>query len=196
MAAAACAGPSADPTSTTMATPTTLAATTTTEVERTTTSSVTTTSSPPPPTIDVIAGDYLYQGVPETVPLGTRLVLVNDSETEFHELAIGFMGDDMTPIEEMAMLNDPRSIASQYAPLRTVLFARPGEVYYDQITGPGYGPPDLNRPGRWVLFCSIPVGTDPQDAVAQVATGNPMVLPPDTQRHYQVGMFIEVFVEG
>jgi hypothetical protein len=71
-----------------------------------------------------------------------------------------------------------------------VLLAAPGG---EQIAAVGDG--TLAEPGRYLLFCAIPIGADPQEYLeaAQTSDGPPQVDggPP----HFTAGMYGEVTVE-
>ena len=53
--------------------------------------------------IEITAIDYAFVGVPESVPAGTELTLVNDSAVEVHELvAVRLPDDEDRPVAEEA----------------------------------------------------------------------------------------------
>lgn len=135
----------------------------------------------------VTASDYTFAGLPDEVPAGTQLRLVNDSSVEIHELvAIRVPDGDDRPIEEL--LHDP---ALQTMPPATVLVTPPGA---EQI--PAVGDGTLAETGRYVVICTIPTGVAPQaflDAVKAAGGGKP-VIPDAGAPHLAHGMFAEVVV--
>ncbi len=194
--AASCGGSSAETTSTSSATsPTTAnAIETTTPLITTTTSPATTTTTEPPPTIEIVAHDHFFEGVPtEPVPLRTTLTLTNASDSEFHSLAIGHFGEDQTPLDELAKLGLWELIFA--GELTSVLFAMPGEEYYGRLTGSGWKPPVLDRVGRWVIFCNVPRGSDPEKVRTHLETTD---QPPEEiegePRHNELGEIAELWV--
>ncbi len=155
------------------------------------TSTTTTTDAPPEP-IEVRAVDYGFEGLPASVPVGTMLTLVNESEMELHELvAIRLPDDESRSVDELVQL-PPDELASFFPMVETVIIAPPGESGFP-IEGIGM----LKKPGRYLVICAIPIGADPDEymaAAAQSQGGPPDVAggPP----HLAAGMYGEVIVEG
>ena len=185
-----------DPTVTT--TGSTSATTTTSTTTTTTTAAPTTTTIAAPtttiPEITVVATDYRYEGLPETVPVGTRVSLVNESSAEFHEMAIVKLNDSETrPVEELSQLpfEELHYRGIEIGSIRSVVFAMPESPQYTFVLGP----PAFGGPGRYIVFCSILVGADPERARTAVERG-PMHSVEGVPRHYEVGMMTEVIVEG
>lgn len=150
-------------------------------------------SAPAGSVLEVEAVDYSFENLPDSVPAGTQLALVNNSENELHELvAIRLPDDETRPVEELVQLPEAElgAIMGQ-GPPATVLLAAPGG---EQIAAVGDG--TLTEPGRYVVICAIPTGADPQaflDAAAASAEG-----PPDVEGgppHFVHGMFAELTVE-
>jgi hypothetical protein len=179
----------------------TTAAPTTISVAAATTSRVvpsTTTEAPgptTPPDLVITATDYEYHGVPETVPPGTTIRLVNASNSEFHSAYIIRLpdGDERTREELTAM--SPQDLLPHYGPgrgvMQVVIYARPGESQYSM----DLGGPRVRAPGRYVIMCFIPVGANPVEMEDQVPWGPPKQTE-GVPRHDQVGMFAEFTVEG
>jgi hypothetical protein len=193
---ASCSGePSSDEATSTTATPTTIS------VAAVTTSTVappTTTEAPAPttpPDLVITATDYEYQGVPETVPSGTTIKLVNASTSEFHSAYIIRLpdGDERTR-EELAAIS-AQDLLPHFGPGRGVMqvaiYARPGESQYWTDLGGSR----VRAPGRYVIMCFIPVGADPAEMEEQVPWGPPQQTE-GVPRHDQVGEFAEFTVEG
>ena len=157
---------------------------------------VTTTTEPAdvttsqPGLIEITGIAFGYLGIPSTVPLGTRLEFVNGSEEEFHELVVfRLSGDDTRAVEDI-MLLPADELINQAGALVGVAFALPGESAYE------YQPAllVLDQPGRYIFFCTVPEGADPEEVRRQVETGRPSQIDL-TPAHYQLGMFAEIVVE-
>lgn len=144
-------------------------------------------------TVDITAVNYAFQGVPATMPAGSTITLVNDSEDEVHEV-VAFRINDDADISVEDMLALPEEELGQYVtpgPPAMVLVAPPGGDGF-----PAVGDGTLTEPGRYALACFIPTGADPQeylDAAQEGGEGPPQVEggPP----HFTQGMFAELTVE-
>lgn len=147
-------------------------------------------SSTPDEPLTVTAIDYGYVGLPDEVPVGTEIALVNDSEVEVHEFVAVRLDDDETrPVEELVQL-PPEELGALFAGVETVIIAPPGS---DGVTVEGDG--TLGSPGRYAVVCVIPTGADPDEylaAAAKAEGGPPDVAggPP----HIVSGMFAELVV--
>ena len=146
-----------------------------------------------PDLIEVVAVDFHFEGLPERVPAGTQLTLVNEAPSELHEIvALRLPDDEDRPVDELASLS-PEEMGPTLASLEPsmVLLAAPGG---EQIAAVGDG--TLTEPGRYLLICMIPTGIDPDvylQAAAESEGGPPQVDggPP----HIVHGMFAELIVE-
>tara|TARA_R100000306_G_C4323392_1_gene116366 strand:- start:80 stop:706 length:627 start_codon:yes stop_codon:yes gene_type:complete len=162
-----------------------------TETETTETEAETAESDPEPAEpVVVTAVDFGYEDLPDRVPAGTRLALVNESPVELHELVAFRIPDDedrsvdelvaLPPDEMMPLLGEPA----------TVLLAAPGS----DETIPAVGDGTLTEPGRYAVICVIPTGADPDEYLSAAATsdGPPEVAggPP----HAANGMYAELTV--
>jgi hypothetical protein len=147
-----------------------------------------------PTTIEVRAVDFAFEGLPDRVPAGTRLTLVNDAPTELHELVAVRLADDeersadelmALPPEEMG----PTLFASDPA---AVLLTPPGG---EQIAAVGDG--TLAEPGRYLILCVIPTGVEPDVylAAAAEAEGGPPQIEGAGPPHIAHGMYTELIVE-
>lgn len=155
----------------------------------------TTTSAPaeedqPGAPVEVTAVNYEFQGLPDTVPAGTVLSLVNESATELHEIGAFRLDDDEErSVEELVAL--PQGEFDPGIPAM-VLWASPGG---EQIAAVGDG--TLTEPGRYALICSVPTGADPEAYLKAArephGSGPPKVEggPP----HFTQGMYAELTVE-
>jgi len=146
-----------------------------------------------PDTVEVTAIDYGYEGLPETMAAGTQLTLTNSSTTELHELVAFLLAEDEErSAEEIAALPEAELGALFAGEPATVLLALPDGG--DMI--PAVGDGTISESGRYVVFCAIPVGADPQEylAAAEASEGGPPQVeggPP----HFVEGMYGEFTVE-
>lgn len=141
-----------------------------------------------PMTVEIVGDDYSFAGVPEEIAAGATVTLRNDSDEELHEIvAIRLADDEDRPAAELIQL-PPEEAAALGAPAAVIL----APVGGGNINAVGTG--TLDEPGRYLLFCSIPVGADGEEYVAAAATsdGPPQVDggPP----HLVEGMWAEVTV--
>jgi hypothetical protein len=188
----------AESSTTTQASTTSSTSTPTSTVAVTTTTTTTTTSKPA--TIEVVAGDYFYEGVPETVPVGTRLSLFNSSAREFHEMVVFKLDPaEQRTIEELSMLPNIELVGRQDAgavgvgEVLSVVFAMPESEQFTYVRNA----PVLVEEGRYIIFCGIPIGMDPVEA--RNLTGQGAIKDADTDgvpRHYRVGMMTEIVASG
>jgi hypothetical protein len=143
--------------------------------------------------IEVRMVDYTYEGLPSTVPAGTRFAVVNGSATELHELVAFRLPDgEDRPIGELLTLAPPELIGALGGEPVAVLLAAPGGPMI-----PAVGDGTLAEPGRYAIVCFIPTGADPQeylDVAAETEEGPPQGVaggPP----HFVNGMAAELTVE-
>jgi hypothetical protein len=143
-------------------------------------------------TIEVVAFDYGYEGIPDSVDAGTVFTLVNTAPAELHEfVALRLPDDEDRPVSELVTLPIEELGAILAVEPAAVLLALPdgGQMI------PAVGDGTLAEPGRYAIICMIPTGADPQgylDAAAASQGGPPEVEggPP----HIALGMFAEVTV--
>jgi len=142
--------------------------------------------------LEITGVDYAFEGVPASVPVGTRLTFTNSSDAEVHEIVAVPLGDEETrPIAEIVA--DPAGIGALLGggPPTAVIVASPGGDQPGAVVGDG----TLAEPGRYALICTIPTGVDPDEylAAAAAAQGGP----PDVEGgppHFVNGMVAEVEV--
>lgn len=139
--------------------------------------------------IAVTAVDYSFNGVPDTASVGSQLTLSNASEAEVHELVLIRIDDAETrPLEELLEL--PEEETEEFSEFKGVSVAFPGEagtVVDGSLT--------LDEPGRYALFCFIPLGADPEAFREAVESGSEE--PPEVEGgapHVTQGMFAELTV--
>jgi hypothetical protein len=147
-----------------------------------------------PTTIQVRAVDFSFEDLPERVPAGTTLTLVNDAPTELHELvAVRLPDDEERSVDELVSLPPdelgPTLFAEEPA---AVLLAAPGG---EQVAAVGDG--TLREPGRYLIMCVIPTGVDPDEyfAAAAESEGGPPQIENAGPPHIAHGMFAELVVE-
>lgn len=196
LVAAACGDDSAGSATTT---PPPNAATTLPPQSTTTTAALvatTQTTAPGPTTVTLTAIDYGYADPPASVPAGTTLVLQNDSDVEVHEIVAVFLPNDETRTAAELFALPPDDFLSLPFNMRpsAVLIAPPGDSSF-AVSGTGR----LGSPGRYLIFCQIPIAVDPQVYLAAVesrAAPGPPVIEGANLPHFTAGMWTELVVEG
>ena len=148
-----------------------------------------------PEPVEVVAVDFEFRDLPESVPAGTRLTIVNEAATELHEIvALRIPDEEERSADELVQL-PPDELEAAMGPIApaTVLLAAPGG---DQITAVGDG--TLDEPGRYLLVCMIPTGVDPDAylAAAAEAGDEPPQIDGGGAPHIAHGMYAELIVEG
>lgn len=141
--------------------------------------------------IDVVAIDYAYQNLPESVPAGTEFTLENRSSEEVHEVvAFRLPDDEQRSVEELLQLGEEEFQQIVAGPPAMVAVAPPNAEGFVPV-----GDGTLTEPGRYAFICTIPVGADPQAYLeaAQQSQGGPVDVPGGPP-HFVEGMFGEVTV--
>lgn len=143
------------------------------------------------PTLEVVAVDYAFEGLPDEVEAGTRLTLRNDAAGELHELVAFRLDDDEErSVDEIVQL-PPEEMQGVLGEPTTVILAPPES---EQVAVP-VGDGTLSEPGRYALVCVIPTGADPEEYMAAAADSDG---PPDVAGgppHIAHGMYAEIVVE-
>jgi hypothetical protein len=138
--------------------------------------------------VEVTLGDFTFGDLPDEVPVGTRLTVVNDAPTELHELVAFRLADgDERPVDEIVASGLEEVLSS--GPPAAVLLAAPGG---EQISAVGDG--TLAEAGRYLILCAIPTGADPAEYLAAAATSDG---PPDVAGgppHFVNGMVDDLVV--
>ncbi len=141
---------------------------------------------------EVVAVDYEFRQLPRRIRAGTKLTLHNDSKAEVHELvAFQLPPDEKRTAKELFALPSDKLFELFRGEPATVLLAPP-----DERSFPAVGDGTLTRPGRYVIFCAIPTGADPQEYLRQARESKGG--PPDVAGgppHFTAGMFGELVVE-
>ena len=150
-----------------------------------------------PATVEVIGVDYDYRGLPDEVAAGTELVFHNESEIEVHELVALRLDDDDDRSAEEILALPPDQLGPLMTRVSSVIIAAPAG---DDGPAEGLvveGSSVLDRAGRYVVFCAIPTGADPEVylAAAAEAEGGPPDVPGGPP-HFVEGMVAELVVTG
>jgi plastocyanin len=138
-------------------------------------------------TLVVTAVDYGFEGLPETVPVGTKISLVNDGN-EPHEFVAMLIPDDETrPVEELVQLSEEElgAVFGDAEPA-TVILAATGQT---DVPGAVVGDGTLTEPGRYAIVCFLPTGSD--DSILE-SDGPPPAG--DAPPHAMQGMVAELTV--
>ena len=127
---------------------------------------VTTTVADAPSTVTVRLVDYGFEDVPKSVPAGTKLEIVNESDKELHELvAFRLADDEQRPLSELLSLPEAEAMAILGDPA-TVLLQAPGGG-----TIPAVGDGTLAEPGRYGVY---------QPTTSTTTCGQPALAKSDT----------------
>jgi len=123
--------------------------------------------------LDAVAIDYGFEGVPATLPAGTTIVTLDNQSAagEFHELTIARINDGVTETVEQILAMSATDAAARVS-LAASASAEVGAL--------GGATIDL-VPGRYLYACFVPMGS----IGAQEGTGDP---------HYRAGMYGEFTV--
>lgn len=141
-----------------------------------------------PTAIEIVGDDYSFVGVPEEIAAGATITLRNDSDDELHEIVALRLPDD-----------EDRSAAAllQLPPEETGAFGRPAAVILAPVGGGNInavGSGTLDEAGRYLLFCSIPVGADEAEYLEAAATSETAPEVDGGPPHFVEGMWAEVTV--
>ncbi len=123
--------------------------------------------------LDTIAIDYGFEGIPATLPAGTTIVTIDNQSAagEFHELTIARFNDGVTETAEQILALSGEDAAARVM-LQASASAEAGEI----------GGATINLvPGRYLYACFVPMGS----IGAQEGDGAP---------HYTAGMYGEFTV--
>jgi plastocyanin len=144
-------------------------------------------------TVEIELVDYAFEGIPDSVPAGTKITVKNSSTVEFHELVAFKLPDDETrSSEELVNLPEDELGALFAGEPATVLLAGPHGGHQTAAVGDG----TLAEPGRYLILCSIPTGADPEEIEASLDSEEPPAEDPDAgPPHFTQGMHAEIIVE-
>ena len=109
-------------------------------------------------TITVTAVDYGFEGLPEAVPVGTKISLVNEGNEPHEFVAMRIPDEETRPVAELVQLPEEElgAIFGAGEPA-TVILAATGQT---DVPGAVVGDGTLNEPGRYAIVCFLPVGSD------------------------------------
>lgn len=142
-----------------------------------------------PTAVDIVGDDYSFAGVPEEIAAGATLTLRNDSETELHEIvAIRVPDDEDRSAAEILQL--PPEEAAEVLGLPSAVILAP--VGGGNINAVGSG--SLDEAGRYVLFCSIPVGANEAEYLEAAAVSETAPEVAGGPPHFVEGMWAELTV--
>jgi hypothetical protein len=148
-------------------------------------STTTTVEAAAPTAAEVTAVDYAFEGLPETLAAGGALTLTNSSTAELHELvAFRLPDDEERSVEELVALPEAELESLFTGEPATVLLAPPGGGAQIEAVGDG----TFAEPGRYVVFCAIPTGADP-DAYLNAPPGDGPPDVPGGPPHFLAGMY-------
>ena len=145
-------------------------------------------------TVAVTASDYHFDGIPATIPAGSKLTFTNSSTKEFHEMVVFRLDDSETrTVPELLALGEDQLMAmfGSTEPA-AVLLGPPGGAPQIEAVGDG----TLSEPGRYLFVCTIPVGADPAEIAKAMsgATDGPPPTEAGATLHYMAGMWAEAVV--
>lgn len=122
-----------------------------------------------PESVEVGAIDYAFTDLPERISTDTALTLRNDSDEEVHEIVAFAVPEGLegTAEELLAMPEDELPESMDDTPA-VVIIAGPGEESFVAV-----GDGKLSTPGRYLLLCGIPTGTDPDEYFAAATSDGP-----------------------
>ena len=140
-------------------------------------------------TIQVVARDYEFRNLPQTLASGAQIELKNESNGELHEfVALRLPDNERRPVSELIRLPEEELGEIATTEPAMVLIAPPGEEGF-AVLGDGI----FRQPGRYAVVCFIPVGADPE-ALMQEMQGETEGPPAGGPPHAFEGMFAEVTV--
>ena len=147
----------------------------------------TTAASTKPQTIKVTGSDYKFTGLPETAPAGSKISLTTDKSGEPHELvAVHVPESETRSAEEIGALSDADMETVLAGEPALVTIAMPGTT---DTPGPVVGDGTLSEPGRYIILCTFPKGTTPEDVAK--AQGPLQGEHP----HYHLGMVDDITIQ-
>ena len=143
-----------------------------------------------PENVEIVATDYAFAGLTDTIGTDTTVTIRNDSAGEVHELvAFPIPPTVEGTATEILALPEHELAAFLDGPPALVVVAAPNDQAFTAV-----GDGTLPDPGRYLLFCAIPTGADPADYMAAPATSDG---PPDVAGgppHFVHGMAATVEV--
>lgn len=120
---------------------------------------------------------YHYEGVPEELTPGTYSIGMTSESKAFHEGIVVKLKDSYTGTKDQLLKLPDAKMAAQFDGSPTVGFAPPDTT--------GFVNADLNAPGRYLVFCHIPL---------EGKGGKPVMGENGPIWHFLIGMAEEVTV--
>jgi plastocyanin len=146
------------------------------------------TTPPKAATLEVKGRDYAFDDLPGTVAVGSKITFRNTSAKEVHEIVVFRLPDtEKRTAQQLAALPTAEVQALFTGPPVLVLVAPPNASGFAAV-----GDGTINAPGRYLAFCSIPIGIDPAEYLAAAAKskGGPVNLPGGPP-HFTAGMYAD-----
>ena len=156
--------------------------------ETTATTQATTTTAPA--AVAIAAVNYAYEELPDTVQVGQEIKLINKTDDEVHEIVAIRLPEGETRTPEDIVQNAPDIMDT---PPSGVWIAMP-----ESESEPAVGNGTFLIAGRYIIFCAIPTGADP-DEFAQALAESTGLGPPRVEGgdpHFVNGMIGEITVEA
>ncbi len=142
-----------------------------------------------PTAVEIVGDDYSFSGVPDEIAAGAAITLRNDSDTELHEIvAIRLPDDEERSAAEILQL-PPEEAETVLGMPSAVILAPVGGGNINAI-----GSGSLDGAGRYIFFCSIPVGADEAEYLEAAATSETAPEVDGGPPHFVEGMWAEVTV--
>lgn len=143
-----------------------------------------------PESVEIVASDYAFGDLPARIGPETTLTMRNTSTTEVHELVAFALPDDVDgTAAEILELPEEQLESFLDGPPALVIIAGPGG---EPVVPVGDG--TLPNPGRYLVFCAIPTGADPDEFLAAAATSDGPPDIPGGPPHFLHGMAATVEV--
>lgn len=134
--------------------------------------------------VDVVGGEYAFNGVPATLPVGTASVEFENKGTEVHEMVVFKKKAGVTDsLDSLLAIEDEQEGASKIEPVGYLGGVHPGDREFLLA--------DLTA-GDYAMVCFYPVGTTPEKFAAEEASPGQLTGEP----HFSKGMRAEFRVAG
>ncbi len=131
--------------------------------------------------LEVVGVDYAYEGIPETLPVGTVMTFRNGGQ-EAHEIVLARKNAGVTTTFE-ELLAMPEEESSKLVTFIGQLMANPGETAEGELTA--------DAAGDYLAICFFPQGwTEIPEGTPDPAASLPAGAP-----HFTLGMLQEFTVE-
>ena len=141
--------------------------------------------------VEVVAADYRFEGLPAEVAAGADLTLRNRSDNEVHELVAMQVPDEETRSAEALTALPEQELGALFGGPPALVLIAPSDGESFAAVGDG----TLTEPGRYLVMCFIPTGADAR-AYLSALEANPGEPPsvPGGPPHFTAGMYAELTV--